>query len=52
MKFVNYLKNIENVSVYPAISLALFMTIFILVVIYVFTADKKRMDDDGQIPLH
>lgn len=51
MKFVNYLKQIENVSIYPIISLVIFTLIFALVVAYVFTADKKRMDEDAKIPL-
>lgn len=51
MKFVNYLKNIENVSIYPAISLILFISVFVLVCFYVFTADKNRMQEDAKIPL-
>lgn len=52
MKFTNYLKDIENVSIYPAISLILFVGIFIGVAVYVFTSDKNRMKEDSEIPLH
>jgi len=50
MKFTNYLKNIDNVSLYPIISLVLFTAIFAVVVIYVFTADKKTMQEKANIP--
>jgi len=51
MKFTNYLKQIHNVSIYPLISLILFTAIFTIVAIYVFSADKKKMDDQAGIPL-
>ena len=50
MKFTNYLKNIDNVSLYPIISLVLFTAIFAVVVIYVLTADKKTMQEKANIP--
>ena len=52
MKFTNYLKDIENVSIYPAISLVLFVAVFVCVAVYALTADKKRMQEDSEIPLH
>ena len=51
MKFTNYLKSIENVSIYPVITLVLFVAIFAAVCIYVFTADKNKMEEDAKIPL-
>lgn len=51
MKFTNYLKNIDHVAVYPIISLLLFTTIFAVVMIYVYTTDKKKLDDHANIPL-
>lgn len=50
MKFTNYLKSIDNVSLYPIISLVLFTAIFAVVVIYVFTADKNAMQEKANIP--
>ena len=52
MKFTNYLKSIDNVSLYPIISLVLFTAIFVIVVVYVFTADKKTMQEKANIPNH
>ncbi|SJZ88790.1 CcoQ/FixQ family Cbb3-type cytochrome c oxidase assembly chaperone [Sediminibacterium ginsengisoli] len=51
MKFTNYLKQIQDVSIYPLISLVLFMTVFVIAVAYVFSADKKKMEDKAGIPL-
>jgi cbb3-type cytochrome oxidase subunit 3 len=52
MKFKNYLEQINGVEVYPMISLILFTGIFIAVLFYVFTADKKSMNDKASIPLN
>jgi len=51
MKFTNYLKNIDSVQLYPIISLVIFLIVFILVLIYVFSVNKKELDDQAQIPL-
>ena len=51
MKFTNYLKSIDHVSIYPIISLVLFTAIFVFVVIYTYSADKKKLDDHAKIPL-
>ncbi|GBL34729.1 hypothetical protein EMGBS15_03240 [Filimonas sp.] len=52
MKFKNYLEQINGVEIYPMISLVLFGAIFIAVVAYAFTADKKPMNDKANIPLN
>lgn len=52
MKFTNYLKEIDNVAIYPIISLVLFTAIFALATVFAFSASKKKMDDNAQIPLH
>ncbi len=51
MKFINYLKSIDGISIYPFISLVIFMTVFIIAVIYVWTADKDKFKSIAQIPL-
>ena len=43
MRFTNYLKQIQDVSIYPLISLIIFVAVFVIVAVYVFTADKKNM---------
>ncbi len=51
MKFINYLKSIEGVQIYPLITLLLFVTIFVLATILVFAKDKKTIDKIKHIPL-
>ncbi len=51
MKFTNYLKDINNVGIYPVCSLIIFTLVFAGVLIYTFSSDKKKMKDNAQIPL-
>jgi len=51
MKFINYLKSIDDVSIYPIITLVLFVFIFVLATILVFAKDKKTIDQIKNIPL-
>lgn len=50
MKFINYLKTIDGVSIYPMISLLGFFVFFSLLVIYVIRTDKKRLEEIKNIP--
>jgi len=51
MKFKNYITNIENVNIFPIISLVLFSLVFLGVIIYVFSSNKQKMKDNANIPL-
>ena len=51
MKFINYLESITGISIFPLISLVVFTLFFAVVVAYVITADKRKMDNNSQIPL-
>lgn len=51
MKFANYLTSIEGVAIYPIISLVLFVSVFVFIVVYIYTRDKKSYDEDAKIPL-
>jgi cytochrome c oxidase cbb3-type subunit 3 len=51
MKFINYLESITGISIYPLISLVIFTVFFSIVLAYVITADKKKMDSNSNIPL-
>lgn len=51
MKFTNYLKAINHVEIYPIISLIIFTTVFLVVLAYVFSADKNELNDKANIPL-
>lgn len=47
----NYLSSIEDVGIYPIITLILFFTVFIGVVIWIFTRDKEYITELENIPL-
>lgn len=51
MKFSNYLSSIENVSVYPIITLIIFFTVFVGAVIWIITRDKEYITELENIPL-
>ena len=51
MKFSNYLTSIENVSIYPIITLILFLSVFIGAVIWIVTRDKEYISELENIPL-
>jgi len=45
------LRNIDNVAIWPVISFVIFFTFFILLLWYVFTVDKKFINEMSQKPL-
>jgi len=49
--FSNYLSSIEGVSIFPIISLIIFFSIFMTVLIWVFKKDKVYMSEMANIPL-
>jgi hypothetical protein len=51
MKFSNYLSSIDNVAIYPVITLVLFFTVFIGAVIWIITRDKEYITELENIPL-
>lgn len=51
MKFSNYLEKISGVSIYPIISLALFVAFFTIVTIWIMKMDKKELQRAEQLPL-
>lgn len=51
MKFINYLKSIDKVSIYPLFTLIVFVTIFILAVILVMSKDKRTIHTIKNMPL-
>lgn len=50
MKFINYLKSIEGVGIYPLVSLLIFFIFFVLLLVYVAKADKKTMEELEHLP--
>ncbi len=51
MKFSNYLEKITGVSIYPIISLALFVAFFTLVTILILKMSKEELKHAEQLPL-
>jgi hypothetical protein len=51
MKFIHYIEKISGITVYGLSSLFLFGIIFIVMLMWVFKADRKLMDEISQIPL-
>ena len=51
MKFSNYLSSIENVGIYPVITLILFSLVFFGVIFWILTRDKEYISELENIPL-
>lgn len=51
MKFVNYLKDITGIEIFPLVSLVLFVTFFVAVGWYVYKTPKKAMQGNALLPL-
>ncbi len=51
MKFSNYLGSIENVSIYPIITIILFMLVFFGAVLWIVTRDKEYVSEMENVPL-
>ena len=49
MKFINYLKTIIGVEIYPMISLFIFFVFFTLLIVYTFKLDKKHITESKNI---
>ncbi len=43
MKFIHYLTSIADIEIYPLISLSIFFVFFIVLLWYVFTANKNEL---------
>jgi len=52
MKFINYLKSITGVQIYPMISLILFVLVFGLVVFFTFKTNNSYIEKAKNIPLN
>ncbi len=51
MKFINYLKSIQDVRIFPMVSLFISTAIFAVVLMYAMQASKKYIKQAKQIPL-
>jgi hypothetical protein len=51
MKFINYLSSIAGIEIYPMISLFIFFTFFLGLLLFVLKADKDYLKKLENIPL-
>ena len=52
LKFIKHnLEGIDGVEIYPIISLLLFFTVFITMIVFVYKLPKRRIDELGGLPL-
>ncbi len=51
MKFSHYISSIENIGIYPIITMVLFLAVFIGAVVWIFTRDKEYISELENIPL-
>ncbi len=51
MKFINYLTSITGVEIFPLISLLIFFVFFSALLVYVFKADKSRLNYLSNLPI-
>jgi hypothetical protein len=51
MKFIHYLEKTSGVSIYGLVSLVLFATIFLVMLVWSVKADRKMIEEMRQIPL-
>ncbi len=49
--FSNYLQSIENVTIYPLISLFIFVIFFIVMFVWIIKMDKNHIKEMEQLPL-
>jgi cytochrome c oxidase cbb3-type subunit IV len=48
---IHNLENIVGVEVYPIISLSIFFGFFVILMIYIFTRNKKEYSEVEKLPL-
>ncbi len=52
LKFIKHnLEGIDGVEIYPIISLLLFFTVFVTMLVFVMKLPKKNIDEISQLPL-
>jgi cytochrome c oxidase cbb3-type subunit 3 len=52
MKFSNYLEQITGVSIYPIVSLILFVAFFTGVMIWIYSISKKEIEHLENLPFN
>ena len=52
MKFINYIEKVSGVDIYGLVSQLIFVVFFTAMLTWVFRADKKKIKEMSEIPLH
>lgn len=52
IKVSNYLSSMEGISIYPIITLIIFFGFFALMFFLTYKIDKKKLDENSQLPLN
>ena len=52
MRFINYIEKVSGVDIYGLISLLIFVVFFTAMLTWVIRADKKKIKEMSEIPLH
>jgi len=53
LKFIkNHMTSIDNIEIYPMISLVIFVLFFVGLLIYVIKSDKQKIEEISQYPLN
>lgn len=51
MKFINYIEKISGIDIYGLSSFIIFFLFFLVMLTWVFKADKKKIQEISRIPL-
>ncbi|MFT4022600.1 MAG: CcoQ/FixQ family Cbb3-type cytochrome c oxidase assembly chaperone [Flavihumibacter sp.] len=51
MKFINYITRISGIDIYGLVSLSLFVLFFVVMLVWVFKSNKKKLAEISRIPL-
>ncbi len=52
MKFIHYLERIVGVDIYPLLSLIIFGSFFLVMLVWMYNVDKSYIDEVSRIPLN
>lgn len=52
LKFIkHHMESIAGIEIFPLISLVIFFVFFVGLLVYVFTADKQKINEISRLPL-
>ena len=51
MKFVNYLTSIQDVAIFPMVSMIVFLSVFLIAAIHTFRTPKEDREKRARLPI-